>query len=105
MYEDIEICGMWSEIEISKCVYMWDDFITTTFTNCDALSRQDKTKDYCYVYTNNNATNFYGNNETNPKRPWVLNIDFYFKLTNITEVTSHYLSVGTISGQLNDPGN
>jgi hypothetical protein len=104
-HKDIEICGDWSDIEISKCVFTWEDLSLTTFDGCnEPFSRQRRIGEikHCYLYSSND-TYVYGNNETNPKGPWVKGIDFYFKIKNITAVTSKYLSVGTITVQLMDP--
>jgi hypothetical protein len=83
---------------------MWDDYNTTSYDNCSVLNH-NRTKEYCHIYTNNDAKIFYGNSEANLTKPWIRNIDFYFQILNVTNVTSHFLSVGTISGQLIDPGN
>ncbi|CAG8498073.1 919_t:CDS:2 [Acaulospora morrowiae] len=107
---DIEICGSYSDVKISKCVFTWNDWSSTTFNNCATedysflTTDNDHTKDnqFCYLFSTN-STFFYGNADKKPKGPWVRNIDFYFKITNISAVTSHFLSVGTISCQLMDP--
>ena len=107
----MEICGSLSDIEISKCVFTWDTWNQSTFDNCavnnvsflSTNSEHMKNNQYCYLFATND-TYFYGNPDVNPKGPWVRNIDFYFKIKNITAVTSKYLSVATISGQLMDPG-
>ena len=62
-----------------------------------------KDNTFCYLYARND-TYFYRNDKTKPKGPWVNNIDFYFKIKNISEVTSHFLSMGIIAVQLWDPG-
>jgi hypothetical protein len=83
-----------------------DDWSSSTFDDCNEFLYQTRIKDntFCYLYASND-TYFYGNGEMKPKGPWVRSIDFYFKITNITEITSRYLSVGTIAVQLMDPGN
>ena len=106
----MEICGSLSDIEISRCTFTWDDWNKTEFDGCaingvsflSTNSEHMKNNQYCYLFATND-TYFYGNPETNPKGPWVRNIDFYFKIKNITAVTSKYLSVGTITVQLMDP--
>ncbi|GBC09119.1 hypothetical protein RclHR1_08610006 [Rhizophagus clarus] len=97
----IEVCGVYSEIVISKCDFTWDDDSTTSYDGCNAF-QHTTTKGFCHIYTNDNATIFYGNSEENLKGPWVQIIDFYFQIVNISAITSRYLSVATISGQLID---
>ena len=102
-HKDIEICGDWSDIEVSKCVFTKNDGITT-FNGCNEfLSQASKNNNtYCYLYTTN-ETYFYGNEEVNPNATSVRNIDFYFKIKDIPAVTSHYLSVGTVTIQITEP--
>ena len=105
-HKDIEVCGLYSDIEISRCVFTWDDDSETTYVGCNEFLYQPvriKDDTYCYLYASDNY--FYGNTETKPKGPWVRGIDFYFKIDNVTAVTSKYLSVGTITVQIMDPSN
>ncbi|RIA86948.1 hypothetical protein C1645_855304 [Glomus cerebriforme] len=61
---DIEICGVWSDVEISKCVFTWNNYTNTTFYNgCDALSHQFHPEKYCHTYNTSDAIYFY---EFNP---------------------------------------
>ena len=74
-----------------------------TFYGCNAedplpCNLEIKNATYCYNY-NSSDTYYYGN-ETG-----VRSIDFYFKIDNITAITSRYLSVGTITIHLMDPSN
>ena len=103
-FKDVEICGQYSDVEISSCVFTWDDWSSTTFDGCSTFLYQTHINDnnYCYLYACDEY--FYGNPETN-NGPWVQNIDFYFKIKNITNVTSHFLSVATVAVQMMDPGN
>jgi len=84
---------------------MWDDWNQTIFDGCSPFLYQTRFKDntYCYLYASDEY--FYGNTETNHEGPWVRSIDFYFKIKNITDITSRFLSVGTIAVQMMDPGN
>src|SRR5688572_21204634 len=102
-YQDIEICCDWSEVEIPKIVFNWNDWSNTTFENVttsDFIDRKAPVNNTnCYLFTtskiNDNSTYIYGNTnpKMSPKGPWVRSIDFYFKITNITAVTEKYLSV------------
>ncbi|CAG8730505.1 27008_t:CDS:2, partial [Dentiscutata erythropus] len=103
---DIEICCSQSDVQITKCVFILDDWTNTTSNNCTDFIQHSRIKDniYCYLFETNN-TYFFGNPDSgnNLTRPWVRNIDFYFKIDNITNITSKYISVGAISVQLMDP--
>ncbi len=103
--KDIEICGDWSDIEVSRCVFTQNDGITV-YDGCrEFLSRKSiNDNTYCYLYATND-TYFYGNEEKIHKEPLVRNIDFYFKIKDIAAVTSHFLSVGTVTVQITDPSN
>ncbi|CAG8779610.1 18069_t:CDS:2, partial [Gigaspora rosea] len=101
---DLEICRSESDIQITKCVFTLDNWTSTTFDNCTKFIQRSRVENniYCYFFENN-YTYFFGNPDINLTGPWVRNIDFYFKIDNITNITSRYLSVGDISVQLMDP--
>ncbi|CAG8759099.1 33314_t:CDS:2, partial [Racocetra persica] len=101
---DIEICCSESDSQITKCVFMFDNWTQTEFNNCTKYIQRFRIENniYCYLFENN-YTDFFGNPNTNLMGPWVQNIDFYFKINNITNITSRFLSVGAISVQLINP--
>lgn len=106
---DLEICCSESDIQITKCVFTLDNgtsTTSTTFDNCTNFIQRSRVENniYCYLFENNyTSTYFFGNPDINLTGPWVRNIDFYFKIDNITTMTSKFLSVGDISVQLMDP--
>src|SRR5438045_1562719 len=104
-HKDIEICGDLSDIEISKCVFTWNDWSSTVYDGCNEFFDRADKKDlkYCYLYKGD--TYFYGNSEKNPEGTWVRSVDFYFIIKNISAQNSKYVSVGTITVQLTDPSN
>src|SRR5437868_5530045 len=103
-HKDIEICGDYSDVELYQCVFAWNDQNSTTYDGCREFLKPELTKievinanytKFCYFYETND-TLFYGNDEAQPplKGSWVKGIDFYFKILNVTNVISHFLSVG-----------
>ncbi|KAF0477824.1 hypothetical protein F8M41_024196 [Gigaspora margarita] len=102
---DLEICCNESDIQITKYVFMLHNWTSTTFDNCTKFIQRSRVENniYCYLFENNyTSTYFFGNPDINLTGPWVRNIDFYFKIDNITNMTSKFLSVGDISVQLMD---
>ncbi|CAG8503713.1 4902_t:CDS:2 [Cetraspora pellucida] len=103
---DIEICCSLSDIQITKCVFNLDDWTSIEYDNCTKYIQRScvEYNIYCYLFETN-YTDFFGNPDPNINvmGPWVRNIDFYFQINNITNVTSRFLSVGAISVQLIDP--
>ncbi|CAG8842965.1 4931_t:CDS:2, partial [Gigaspora margarita] len=95
----LEICCNESDIQITKCVFMLHNWTSTTFDNCTKFIQRTHIKNniYCYLFENNyTSTYFFGNPDINFMGPWVRNIDFYFKIDNITNMTSKFLSVGSV---------
>src|SRR2546430_327765 len=39
-HKDIEVCGLYSDIEISRCVFTWDDDSKTTYVGCNEFLYQ-----------------------------------------------------------------
>lgn len=127
--QDIEICGWNSDVEITRCDFTWNNWTRSEYPRCMrdkdfpyiyAGPRPDPNQ-YCYLFTTNDTV-FYGA-PSNKKA--LHNIDFYFKIKNITGATSqsgrftkkqlHYsaqslmfpfhrlVSVATVAMQLFDP--
>src|SRR4051794_12189210 len=104
--QDIEVCGLNSDVEMSRCDFTWDDDSMTTDFGCkELLYKPPRILDdtYCYLYASD--TLFFGNSEMDIKGPWVKNIDFYFIIKDLAAATAHVVSVGTIGIQFMDPGN
>ncbi|CAG8776677.1 1279_t:CDS:2, partial [Dentiscutata heterogama] len=79
---DIEICCSESDIQITKCVFTFDNWTLTTFDNCTKfIKRSPRIKDniYCYLFENfenndayfeSNKTYSFGNPDINLTGPW-----------------------------------
>ncbi|CAG8505470.1 2506_t:CDS:2 [Ambispora leptoticha] len=110
---DIEICGYMSDIEISKCVFTWRDWTTSSYDLCYntneslpyiyAGPRPETSSSYCYLFTGNRTLYYLMPTLTNADPHSVNHIDFYFRFKNLTSAISSVISVATISAQLYDP--
>ncbi|CAJ0910229.1 2004_t:CDS:10 [Entrophospora sp. SA101] len=107
---EIELCGDHSDIEISKCIFHWNNNENST-DGCSPESKifesekvttvdQDGVK-HCYTLRANSSY-FFSDSEKISEGLSVGGIDFYFKILNISAVIEHFLSVGTITGKIMD---
>ncbi|CAH1767088.1 19862_t:CDS:2 [Entrophospora sp. SA101] len=109
---DIELCGDYSDIEISKCVFHWNNNENST-DGCSSESRIFESEKvtllnkngeeirYCYTLRTNSS--YFFSDPGNPSEGLsTRGIDFYFKILNISSVVEHFLSVGTITGRILD---
>ncbi|CAG8632245.1 7237_t:CDS:2, partial [Ambispora gerdemannii] len=110
---DIELCGYMSDIEISKCVFTWRDWTSSSFDLCYdtnntmqyiyAGPRAEDSSSYCYLFTVN-RTLYYAMSTFDSASPHSVRlIDFYFRFKNLTGAISSVISVAAISAQLYDP--
>ncbi|CAG8560123.1 10031_t:CDS:10 [Ambispora gerdemannii] len=104
---DIEICGWNSDVEIVRCDFTWRNWTISQYKNCmtpDGFQyvypgpRPDPSI-FCYLFTTN-YTALFGMDDVPDT---LVNIDFYYKITNLTSAIKASVSVATIAMQLFSP--
>ncbi|CAG8492655.1 1702_t:CDS:2, partial [Ambispora leptoticha] len=103
---DIQICGWQNDIQIERCDFLWNNSTVTTYENCTGpiqklyqSPNRINLNDFCYLFTIVDKTIKYGRLDNDTLK----NIDFYYKILNMTSFSEYSISVATIAIQLYDP--